>query len=104
MDAFEKGAPHETMPKAADAPQRPRACRNCGTKFTPTRTYPVQVFCKDACRKEHHRNGPVNRAAIKKTMRKIAAQESHSGIPRKIAAKLAELEARIEELERKIQT
>lgn len=64
------------MPAKTAAPQPPAKCRNCGRKFTPTAAYPVQKFCQDQCRMEYHRNGPVNRAQIKATMRKIAAEEA----------------------------
>lgn len=60
------------MPEKTTRPQKPKKCRNCGKRFTPTAAYPVQVFCTDQCRMEHHRHGPANRAAFTDIMRKFA--------------------------------
>lgn len=73
---------------------RRRKCLNCDELFRPERAYPVQKFCKDACRKEFHANGGNAFGPLKAKLEKLVQKQT--------AALVKEMNARLDGLERTV--
>lgn len=71
-------------------PARRRKCLNCDELFRPERPYPIQKFCKDACRKEFHANGGNAFGPLKARLEKLIVKHTD------------ELRMLIKDLERRI--
>jgi hypothetical protein len=73
---------------------RRRKCLNCDELFRPERPYPVQKFCKDACRKEFHANGGNAFGPLKARLEKLVLKQTAE-----LTRQVAILRTRVEMLE-----
>ena len=76
-------------------PARRRKCLNCDALFRPEHPYPVQKFCKDACRKEFHANGGNAFGPLKARLEKLVLKYTAE-----LSKEIAALQKRVEYLER----